>query len=113
MNRLKSWVRAFFGFSRTETHAFLILLPLMMLLIFAEPVYQYWFTHQPQDFSREAKKLDSLLAQMKWEEHDSSARTKTFATLFTFDPNQISEDSLEMLGLDPRIAKRIINYRKK
>ncbi len=113
MNRLKAWVRAFFGFSRTETNAFVILLPLMAILIFAEPVYQYWFTHQPQDFSDDQKKLDSLLAKMKWEETDSIVSKRNSHSLFTFNPNLISKDSLELLGLSALLSKRIINYRSK
>jgi competence ComEA-like helix-hairpin-helix protein len=85
----------------------------MAILIFAEPVYQYWFTHQPQDFSKESRKLDSLLATMKWEAKDSIVTIPKSLTAFYFNPNQISADSLTLLGLNPILAKRIVNYRNK
>lgn len=113
MNRIKAWVRAFFGFSRMETNGFIILLPLMAVIILAEPVYQYWFTHQPQDFSRDQKKLDSLLAALEWETTDSTSSRTSNASLFTFNPNLVSQDSLELLGLSAALSKRIVNYRSK
>jgi competence ComEA-like helix-hairpin-helix protein len=113
MNRLKAWVRAFFGFSRTETNAFLLLLPLMVIIIFTEPAYQYFFTHQPQDFSKESKKLDSILAAMQWKKKDSTVTKIVEQKLFAFDPNKISTDSLELVGLSSFLARRISNYRYK
>ena len=67
MNRLKALIRSMFAFSRSETNGFLILLPLMALIIFSEPAYRYWFVRQPQDFSKDSIRLDSLIATWKWE----------------------------------------------
>ena len=63
MSRLRAWIRSFFGFSRTETNAFLILLPLMVVLIFSEPIYRFWFIHQPHDFTKEKKELEQQMCQ--------------------------------------------------
>jgi competence protein ComEA len=113
MTRLRAWIRSFFGFSRTETNAFLILLPLMVLLIFSEPAYRYWFVRQPQDFTTEKKELDSLMATWKWEKQDSAVNRNSERELFSFNPNIISKEGLTELGFDNTLANRIINYRMK
>ncbi len=115
MNRLRAWIRNFFGFSRIETNAFFILLPLMLLLIFSEPVYRYWFIHQPQDFSNETKELDSLIATWKWEQSDSSLAKKidSKSKLFSFNPNLSTKDELLQLGFSNSLVGRIVNYRVK
>ena len=111
MNRLKAWIRSFFAFSRSETNAFLILLPLLVVIIFLEPAYRYWFVRQKQDFSNEQKKLDSLVATWKWEEKSDSTLARQ--QLFTFDPNKNSKEELEKLGFIKSIANRIVSYRSK
>jgi len=110
MSRLRAWIRSFFGFSRTETNAFLILLPLMVLLIFSEPAYRYWFVRQPQDFSKEKKELDSLMATWKWETSDSGVRTTSHEKLFYFNPNQATRADLVELGLERTIEQKKVTY---
>ena len=114
MNRIRSWVRAFFGFSRNETNAFLLLLPLMFLIIFIVPSYKVFFTQQEKDYSREKKELDSLVATWKEREHkDSIATTKSPNPLFAFNPNTASKEELVSLGFSPYVAGRLENYRSK
>ncbi len=113
MARLRAWIRSFFGFSRTESNAFLILLPLMVLLIFSEPVYRYWFVWQPQDFSKEKKELDSLMAAWRWEDRDSTVSIPLERKLFHFNPNLATRDDLVELGFGSSVANRIIHYRLK
>ncbi|MCA6389503.1 MAG: helix-hairpin-helix domain-containing protein [Cytophagales bacterium] len=112
MNRLKAWIRSFFGFSRSETNALLILLPLMVLLIFSEPAYRYWFTNQELSFSKDSLRLDSLVAKWQWEKADSNPESVD-RPLFRFNPNTASRDSLLQLGFSPSLARRIVNYRTK
>jgi competence protein ComEA len=116
MNRLKALIRSVFAFSRVETNGFLILLPLMALIIFSEPAYRYWFVRQPQDFSKDSDRLDSLVATWKWEEKEDEEkienRTKEFS-LFSFDPNLASADDFIKMGFSSSLANRIVNYRSK
>jgi competence protein ComEA len=115
MNRLKALIRSVFAFSRAETNGFLILLPLMALIIFSEPAYRYWFVRQPQDFSQDSVKLDSLMATWKWEEKEEDkieSATKDFV-MFSFDPNQASIDNFTKVGFSASLANRIVNYRTK
>jgi competence protein ComEA len=111
MNRLKALIRSVFAFSRAETNGFLILLPLMVLIIFSEPAYRYWFVRQPQDFSKDSIQLDSLIATWKWEEEVDS--TKKEIRLFSFNPNKASANDFSEIGFSPSLANRIVNYRNK
>ncbi len=112
MNRLKALVRSVFGFSRTESNAFLILLPLMALLIFSEPIYRFFIVQRKNDFSKEKILLDSLTKQWDFQKKlDSTSLPQQ--DKFKFDPNTISEDDLLALGFPGNLAQRIINYRAK
>jgi competence protein ComEA len=112
MNRLKAWIRSFFGFSRTETNALLILLPVMVLLIFSEPAYRHFYTNQELSFSKDSLRLDSLVAKWQWEKADSITESVD-RPLFRFNPNTTTRDSLVQLGFSPSLARRIVNYRAK
>ncbi len=112
MNRLKALIRAFFGFSRTETRAFLILLPLLLISVFIMPTYRWWFTNQKQNYATESKTLDSLIAQWQWKESKDSI-LHTSPALFPFNPNMASITELIQLGFAPNLANRIDNYRNK
>jgi len=113
MTRLRAWIRSFFGFSRMETNAFLILLPLMVVLIFSEPLYRYWFVRQPHDFSKERKELDSLMTSWKWDEQDSAVNKRIESKLMVFNPNTASKEALAALGFGNALASRVVNYRLK
>lgn len=109
--KIRKIVRNFFGFSRTETNGFLVLMPLMIFVIFSEPVYRNWRAQAPLDLKDETHKLDSLIQLM--------AMTKTEAThnvsptLFSFDPNKATQAELLSLGFSKTLAIRIENYRNK
>ncbi len=113
MNRLKAWVRAFFGLSRRETQGFLILLPLLLLSVFIMPTYHLWKASQKQDFSKESKELDSMLARWTWEEKQDSILKETEHALFTFNPNTSTKEDFIRLGFSTNLATRIDNYRTK
>jgi len=112
MNRIRSWVRAFFGFSRNETNAFLVLLPLMFLIVFIVPAYKTYFTKQTKDFTQEKIQLDSLIATWKQPVKKDSLKNVPIR-LFTFNPNTASKEELISLGFSSFIANRVENYRTK
>jgi len=86
----------------------------MILLIFSEPVYQYWFVRQPRDYSKEKHRLDSLVAKMEWRQDSLPSKTEIkVMKLFSFDPNQTTIDEFTRLGFSQTLANRIINYRAK
>jgi competence ComEA-like helix-hairpin-helix protein len=116
LHRLRVWIRAFFGFNRSQTNGFLILIPSMLIALFAEPVYQAWYVRQPIDQSADKHILDSLLTYLK-EERPPTAKgqdtTIHAPVLFPFDPNLASSKELKNLGFPDFIAQRIVNYRSK
>src|SRR6478736_5708739 len=111
MHRIKAWIRSFFGFSRFETNGFIVLLPLLFIAIFSEPVYRAWFTSQPVNYSNDQEMLDSLIAAWEWNKKDSV--TDKTIHFFRFDPNSASMQQFDSLGLSERQAKSIVNYRTK
>lgn len=116
MSNLKRWVRDVFGFSGTETNAFILLLPLMAMIIFAQPTYHRFFSKPKGDINNSEAKLDSMISQWKESESitpdsvSSGARTQK---IFSFDPNSATEAELNSLGFSPALSKRIIHYRSK
>jgi competence ComEA-like helix-hairpin-helix protein len=110
MNRLRLWIKFWFGFSRTESNAFVILVPLLLLLIFSEPIYRAWFVSQPASLTPQENVLDSVLAAWQRVAADSSAPEPL---AFNFDPNTASVAQLEALGFGEQVAARIMRYREK
>ncbi len=110
MKRIRLYVRAFFGFSRMETNGFLILLPLVFLLIFSDSIYRQVRDVEPLTG---LDRTDSLLAWMA--ERENARRNAQHDTIkfHNFDPNLITAEDLIALGLDKRIADRIVRYREK
>ncbi len=112
MNRLKALLRNVFGFSRTETNAFLVLLPLMVLFIFSEPIYRYFVIQRTDDFSKERKELDSLTALWDVAKKKDSL-VATDKAKFKFNPNIATEEDFVALGFPNNLTQRILNYRQK
>lgn len=115
---LKKWLRIAFGFSRTESHGFLILLPLIVLILFSEPLYSWYVSRRKVDLDKERIVLDSLVAC--WAVHDSlqhriadSARLAALPAARPFDPNTASAPELIALGFPEKIARHIVAYRSK
>lgn len=106
MRKIKAWIRLMLGFSQSEANAFLILLPLMLIVIISEPVYRTLFVYNKPDDFQTRLKLDSLVAAWDWPERER----KREKNLFVFDPNTASEKELDSLGIP---ARTIINFRNK
>ena len=85
----------------------------MVVLIFSEPAYRYWFVRQPHEFTKEKDELDSLIKTWKWEEQDSAVDKISARRLFLFNPNVTSREEFVELGFSNALTNRIINYRMK
>ena len=112
MNRLRAWIRGFFGFSRTETNAFLIMLPLMLVLVFSAPFYRWWSILPASGNAENNKMLDSLVATWKWEKPGDSF-SQIPPPLFAFNPNKATLEDLTSLGFSKNLSNRIVRYRAK
>ncbi len=109
---LKRWIRNFFSFSRSQTNGFLLFLPLILIFIFSAPVYRWWKSQQPRDFSAEQVRLDSLSALwLKDEVNVIPDEEQDAITLFAFNPNTATADELKALGFSAGLANRLVNYR--
>lgn len=113
MHTIRKWIRFLFGFSRRETNGFLILLPLMVIAVFSQPVFRMLVRRGPPDFSREAAILDSLEAVIRDQNEPAGKVHEVVARPFAFDPNRATAAELESLGFSSRVARTILNYREK
>ncbi|HEX7016590.1 MAG TPA: helix-hairpin-helix domain-containing protein [Cyclobacteriaceae bacterium] len=113
MHTIRKWIRFLFGFSRRETNGFLILLPLMVVAVFSQPIARFFFPSATPDFSREAAILDSLEGLFRRANApDVMHHIPPAREAFRFNPNMATPEDLERLGFSPSIARRIVRYRE-
>jgi competence protein ComEA len=114
MLKLRRLVRDFFGFPRAHVNAFLIMLPLMTVAIFSQPLYHAWENSRPLPDDIYELKLDSMVAQLNVQQ--TQVPPPDFSrvpTMFHFNPNAIEQAEMKALGFSAALANRITNYRKK
>jgi competence protein ComEA len=114
MRRFSRLIQIFFGLSRSQTNGFIVLLPVMAVIIFSEPVYRWWVINREADYSRDVMFLDSVISLWQVEQNvgDSMAKPHEY-DVFDFDPNRALVEELQSLGFSVSLSKRIINYRDK
>ncbi|MEM9325399.1 MAG: helix-hairpin-helix domain-containing protein [Bacteroidota bacterium] len=116
MKRLRIFFKNFFGFSKTESNAAIVLL----LITFLVAVLPRLYLRLAPD--RERVETDSVSLLTWHQEVQSSFKPKVTATestrstyltreRFSFDPNTINEKELQKLGFPAYIAQRIVKYR--
>jgi DNA uptake protein ComE-like DNA-binding protein len=119
MNFLRKWIRNLLGFSARETNGFIILLPIILAIVFTEPIYRTWVSHRTNVYSVDQRKLDSLVAlwdmdtKILKEESTNPTRTKPKPKRFQFNPNTATVEELMLLGFPEKIARRVVTYRQK
>lgn len=114
MNPARKWIRDTFGFSGNEINGFLILIPLMVLAVFSQPLYHRWTATRERQYQEDRQKLDSLVAE--WDDHERPGRESNAihpVAFFSFDPNTATVAELRQLGFSDRSANRIAAYRQK
>lgn len=110
-----------FTFSKKERGGIIALFILMVLsMIF---YFSIDFFYQPErynysDFEKEIEYFESTENRKKEplttnpkQFINNKSNQKTNQSLFYFDPNFLSADSLELLGIFPNIVQRIVKYR--
>lgn len=110
MDTIRQWVRNFFGFSGREVNGFLVLVPLLLITISSEPLYQWYLSTREVDFSKDARMLDSLVALI---EKPRTVKNSPLDSLFEFNPNTTSVDLMVSLGMSNHLSTRIATYRRK
>ncbi len=98
------------GLGSTEANAFLILMPLLFLIIFSEPLYRSWAQDKSPLTISQTVYLDSLVTKI---EKQKPVTVIESVVLMPFDPNLATLDELTSLGISEKISKRIVQYRSK
>lgn len=109
--KLRKLTRKFFGFSKAETNGFLVLIPLLLLVLFSEPIYRNWISNKEVVLGSDKVLLDSLVAN--WEKNsdsDTPSPAIKEKKLFAFDPNKTTKDQFITLGFPTLLAERTVNY---
>lgn len=103
---MKRQLKEYFYYTKQERNGTLALAALCLLLLIFPYLYRH-FIKQPALDKTLQKQLEQWMADTLVE-HQSAIQP-----VFSFDPNTISKDSLILLGLSPKVAQTIINYRNK
>ncbi|WP_114778367.1 ComEA family DNA-binding protein [Botryobacter ruber] len=117
MKKIRLWIRRYFGFSQTEVNGFIALIGVMVLLAVAPLLFDTFYKPAIQtDQARDQQLLDSLVAQLEARQPVKSKQPQFKAPsvpLRPFDPNTLTAEQWQQLGLPKYLAQRIINYRSK
>lgn len=110
MEKIKFFIRDYFGFSQKETNGFVILLFLMLGFIFLPFVTSLFNTNQEVS-AKDQEILNQQLTQLEEGLAAIADSTQTNkAELFPFDPNNLEVSEWEKLGVKTYLAERINNY---
>jgi len=115
---IKRWIKDFFALSHSQANGFIILIPLLAIIIFSEPLWHWYIGQRKEDFSKDRAKLDSLIAlwdkRQPEENKDKPVAAEPLKSVFfSFDPNHATVDELRALGFSSALASRIAHYREK
>ena len=96
------------GFSRSQSNGFLILLPILFIILFSQPLTRILSRPVVGTPDTDLRKLDSLIAL--WPLSDTTSSQKAY---HPFNPNTASTAELLELGFLVSVSKRIVAYRSK
>ncbi|WP_192823493.1 helix-hairpin-helix domain-containing protein [Rufibacter sp. LB8] len=114
--RLLQNLQDYFNFSQQELRQFFILLALMVGLLAAP--FLFFQDDVSYDPTADQQILDSLVVQLDNHAEEVAAERKSRyqpkpIKLYRFNPNQLTVEQWQELGLRSYIAQRILNYRAK
>ncbi len=118
MNLFKRVIKSYFNFTKGESHAFLLLLCIMLVVLLLPRFFQSKYLSYKSDFtnlyrlSDSLSKLKSDIPKAKRFDSSDTFLKKKFH-LFHFNPNTVSADQLISMGVYPNVAERLLNYRSK
>lgn len=117
LEKLRQLIRNYFGFSRSQTNGFIILVPLMVFILFSPGIYVNLFSQEYDPHKEDIRIIDSLMSV--WNEGVVVKKagfenaSVPFIKLQPFDPNKVSVEEMSTLGIPGFLAHRIDNYRQK
>ncbi len=122
MKNLARYLYEYFYFTRRERDATFVLIFLCLAFFLAPAVYSYFMPPKSEyDFSEFQAAIAAVTEKEKLETIDlddapnfrNAAPKPIPVELFKFDPNSISKYELIRLGILPRTAQTLINFRSK
>jgi competence protein ComEA len=124
--RLVQHLQDYFGISRKEARGALVLILFCFLMIWMPFVFRRWVLPlMPLRSPPPSREMLDSLANLLEKENQQKLRKPKFypkkykekvskaVRLFDFDPNQVSIDQMEELGIPTFLAKRIDKFRSK
>ncbi len=100
-------LREFFTYSKKQRNGLLVLAALALLI----QVFLYFDDYLIEMPASDFTAFDAAVSQM--EERDSIASIEDKISFFPFDPNTVTDNEMQELGLKERQISTIINYRNK
>lgn len=107
MYSIYRWLYSQFAFSRGQSNALIILLPLSLVFALSEPIWRFISAAEQRDSAQENVFLDSAVAVL-FEPPPVRPIERV-----PFDPNEASADELISVGFTPPVARRITAYIEK
>lgn len=112
IKNLQQQVRNFFGASTKEVNAFIILLPLMIVMMLLFPFYHHLLPAKKMDIAADKAQLEEFITALKSSRQEIKPAYNPEKNKYTtFEPNKATFNVLVNAGLDTIIAARIIKYR--
>lgn len=107
-------LKDYFYYSRAEKYGVVVLSSMVVLLFVLPAAYPLLFKKEKIDFSE----IEIIAAQLEHSQvveaaADNITTLPKAVELFTFNPNTASKEEFLALGLSPKQANTIINYRSK
>ncbi len=108
-------IQSYFYYSRSERNAIIILLSLSIITLVLPSFLSFFNQKTNTNFTEFKSQIAQFDFFLKEENIDAQGIdiNKIHTNLFTFNPNTASKEDFENLGLSPKIAQTIINYRTK
>ncbi|TDO21988.1 ComEA family DNA-binding protein [Pedobacter duraquae] len=113
---MRKWLNKYFVVSRTEFNGLTILWVLIVIVTLLPAVLSWLLPEKKDNYKTENIVADSdilLKRTMMWKHKNTISRMKDDGELFKFDPNTLNAAGWERLGLSPKQAAAILNYRAK
>lgn len=118
---MKNWLNKYFGFTKREYNGLLFLMAILLLLAVLPQVYRVLFAKQEPLDKTELVAIQRLQLASSGEPESRFSSNYRYAkeernvksALFRFDPNLIDASQWQRLGLSPKQAQSIVNYRNK
>lgn len=103
----------YFYFKKHERRGLIIAAGICVFTALVPLTFPLFHSDEQVDFSEFQREIAAFYAAEERKKAESSYENRQEVTLFNFDPNTAAEADFIALGLSPRTAKNIINYRNK